>query len=64
MARNRMPVAYGGKPAYSAGFTATQWLPNLHSLRFLALTQADCPMSNWRTNSVPPGSKYSISLDS
>ncbi|MEH2359372.1 hypothetical protein [Nostoc sp.] len=20
------PVAYGGKPAYSAGFTATQWL--------------------------------------
>ncbi|MEH2346413.1 MAG: hypothetical protein V7K55_00135 [Nostoc sp.] len=21
------PVAYGGKPAYSAGFTATHWLP-------------------------------------
>ncbi|MEH2264206.1 hypothetical protein [Nostoc sp.] len=20
------PVAYGGKPAYSAGFTATHWL--------------------------------------
>ncbi|MEH2001718.1 MAG: hypothetical protein V7L00_23760 [Nostoc sp.] len=20
------PVAYGGKPAYSAGFTATEWL--------------------------------------
>ena len=22
------PVAYGGKPAYSAGFTATHWLPS------------------------------------
>ncbi|MDF5736203.1 MULTISPECIES: hypothetical protein [unclassified Nostoc] len=21
-----IPVAYGGKPAYSAGFTATHWL--------------------------------------
>ncbi|MEH1927333.1 MAG: hypothetical protein V7K14_26050 [Nostoc sp.] len=25
--QGRTPVAYGGKPAYSARLTATQWLP-------------------------------------
>ncbi|MEH2243030.1 hypothetical protein [Nostoc sp.] len=30
------PVAYGGKPAYSAGLTARQWLPTTTSADIVA----------------------------
>ncbi|WP_448272647.1 hypothetical protein [Nostoc sp. DSM 114160] len=39
--RTGSPVAYGEKPAYSAGFTATHWLPYkiiLFSSYFLQLS--------------------------